>query len=181
MRRVQFDATLMPSAITNETESDMNAEDVLRYGHLTVMHSVEGLTEEQALVEGVCGWWSVRHIIAHLASHERVMNELLRQFLGEPYDTVLFESFIQDPLAFNDIEVEKRRAASFADVIAEYANAAVVTSELIAGIPVEQRRQAGTIPWYGSEYDLEDLIAYSNYGHKREHCAQIAVYRDTLK
>ncbi|MCC6805696.1 MAG: DUF664 domain-containing protein [Anaerolineae bacterium] len=159
----------------------MNAEDVLKYGHQTVLHSIDGLTEAQCLVEGVCGWWSVRHIVAHLASHELVMNELLRQFLGEPQDTALFESFIQDPLAFNDIEVEKRRAASFADVVAEYTNAAAVTSELTARIPVVQRRQAGTIPWYGSEYDLEDLFAYSNYGHKREHCAQIAVYRDTLK
>ena len=50
-----------------------------------------------------------------------------------------------------------------------------------ARVPLELRRKTGTLPWYGDEYDLEDLVAYSNYGHKAEHCAQIAVYRDTLK
>jgi hypothetical protein len=41
-------------------------------------------------------------------------------------------------------------------------------------------RQPGNIPWYGSEYSIEDLIVYQYYGHKREHCAQISVFRDTL-
>jgi hypothetical protein len=41
--------------------------------------------------------------------------------------------------------------------------------------------EIGLLPWYSAEYDLEDYITYAFYGHKREHCAQIAVYRDTLK
>lgn len=159
----------------------MNAEDVLKYGHRTVLSATDGLTEAQCLVEGVCGWWSVRHIVAHLASHELVLNEVLRQFIGDAQDTALFDSFTSDPLAFNDIEVDKRAAMSYADLLREYKQASVASRELMVHIPVVKRRQVGTIPWYGAEYDLEDLIAYSNYGHKREHCAQIAVYRDTLK
>jgi hypothetical protein len=53
--------------------------------------------------------------------------------------------------------------------------------DLIRQIPLETRRKSGLLPWYGAEYDLEDYITYAFYGHKREHCAQIAVYRDTLK
>ncbi|MFO7664109.1 MAG: hypothetical protein R6X18_16150 [Chloroflexota bacterium] len=34
----------------------------------------------------------------------------------------------------------------------------------------------GFFPHCGAEYDLEDFIAYSFYSHKREHCAQIAVF-----
>jgi hypothetical protein len=30
------------------------------------------------------------------------------------------------------------------------------------------------------EYALDDFIVYQYYGHKREHCAQIAVFRDKL-
>jgi hypothetical protein len=31
------------------------------------------------------------------------------------------------------------------------------------------------------EYSLDDYIVYSSYGHKREHGAQINVFKDTLK
>jgi hypothetical protein len=49
---------------------------------------------------------------------------------------------------------------------------------LVAQIPAETLRATGTIPWYGPEYALDDLITYMYYGHKREHSAQIAVFRD---
>jgi hypothetical protein len=31
------------------------------------------------------------------------------------------------------------------------------------------------------EYALDDYIVYAYYGHKREHSAQIAVFRDLVK
>jgi len=42
-------------------------------------------------------------------------------------------------------------------------------------------RQAGTLPWYGLEYALDDFLVYAFYGHKREHSAQIAAFRDRLE
>ena len=47
--------------------------------------------------------------------------------------------------------------------------------------PRTRRREAGTLLWYGAEYDLEDYIAYTFYGHKREHMAQVNVFLDTVK
>lgn len=158
----------------------MNLEDVLKYGHLTVVHSLDGLDEEQALVGGVCGWWSTRHIVAHLASHELVVADVLDQLLGAT-DTPNLKNFLAQGFSFNDIEVDKRNDVSFPDLVREYNEAHERVRSLAARIPLELRRKTGTLPWYGAEYDLEDLVAYSNYGHKREHCAQIAVYRDTLK
>jgi hypothetical protein len=52
-----------------------------------------------------------------------------------------------------------------------YANAA----RLLTRIPVEMRQQRGTLPWYGDDYDLDDFLVYTFYGHKREHAAQIAI------
>ena len=43
-----------------------------------------------------------------------------------------------------------------------------------------QFRENGTLPWYGAEYSLDDFIVYTYYGHKREHAAQIAAFRDHL-
>jgi hypothetical protein len=51
---------------------------------------------------------------------------------------------------------------------------------LIEQIPVESRRRPGILPWYGADYDLEDVIAYMYYGHKREHAAQIAAAKDRV-
>ena len=158
----------------------MNLDDVLKYGHQTVMTSIGGLNESDCLVEGVCGWWSVRHIIAHLASHELILLDVLNSFLGAS-ETPNLDTYVAQHYAFNDLEVEKRKDVPYDDLVREYEAAHEQVMELAARVPLAKRRQAGLLPWYGSEYDLEDFVAYSNYGHKREHCAQIAVYRDTLK
>ena len=158
----------------------MNLDDVLKYGHQTVMNAINGLDEADCLVSGVCGFWSVRDIIAHLASHELVMRDVLNQFLGN-MTTPDLDNYLAQGYTFNDLEVEKRKEMSYAEIVREYDSVQAEVRELAARIPVDKRRQTGTLPWYGAEYDLEDLVAYSNYGHKREHCAQIAVYRDTLK
>ena len=157
----------------------MNAEDVLLYGHQTVLQAVDGLPEQEWGVGGVCGVWSVREIIAHLASFEQALVELLGAFLdGEPMPTI--ERWGADPERFNDDEVARRQQMSPAEVMAEYAAAHERTLALMRSIPLKARRQAGTLPWYGPEYDLEDFVAYSFYGHKREHSAQICVFRDPL-
>jgi len=67
------------------------------------------------------------------------------------------------------------------EIVAEYSDACAQTMELIGCIPAETLRQSGTIPWYGAEYSLDDLIVYMYYGHKREHAAQIAAFRDRMK
>ena len=44
---------------------------------------------------------------------------------------------------------------------------------LAALIAPEVWREVGTIPWYGAEYSLDDLVVYQQYGHKREHDPQL--------
>ena len=157
----------------------MNAEDVIKYGHLTVLQTLDGLDAAVCEVGGVCGVWSVKQIVAHLASHELVLNDVLNGLLGATA-TPQLDAFRRQGVTFNDLEVERRAGRSYAETVSEYSAAAGRSQALIARVPVAQRRQVGLLAWYGAEYDLEDLIAYSNYAHKREHCAQINVYRDSL-
>ena len=65
-------------------------------------------------------------------------------------------------------------------MLAEYIDAYEQAAALLPEISPELRRQNGTLAWYGDQYDLDDFILYTFYGHKREHCAQISVFRDTL-
>ena len=73
-----------------------------------------------------------------------------------------------------------RAAHGAEEVLAEYRDANARVAGLLARLPAETLREPGTLPWYGAEYALDDFLVYMYYGHKREHCAQIAVYRDRL-
>ena len=157
----------------------MNALDVLKYGNLTVLRTIEGLPHSEWDTPDVCGVWSVKEIIAHLASFEDILVDVLNTFLdGGPTPTL--EKWKTDPLAFNDDEVALRQDKTPEEVVDDYKATQAKTMELAARIPAEIFRQNGVLPWYGMEYDLDDFIAYSFYGHKREHTAQINVFRDQL-
>lgn len=158
----------------------MNAADVLKYGHQTVVHTVDGLSAAHWSTPGVCGWWSVKDIMAHLASFEQLLIDVLNSMQGQG-PTPTLDKFGQGQQQFNDLEVEARRRQTIDQVWAEYNNAFAQTTELLARIPADRHRLQGALPWYGAEYDLEDFIVYTFYGHKREHSAQIAIFRDQLE
>ena len=157
----------------------MNAADILKYGHQTVLRAIDGLADADWETPGACGIWSVKDIMAHLASYEHLLVEILASFLGggpTPYLT----QFRKTGDTFNDVQVAARTEKTVQDVLVEYNDTQAQTMALVAQIPVETLRETGTIPWYGMEYALDDLIVYMYYGHKREHSAQIAAFRDHL-
>jgi hypothetical protein len=158
----------------------MHAVDVLYYGNKTLLTTIDGLTAEECAVGGVCGWWSVRDIVAHLASHELVLADVLTGLL-DAGPTPTLDAYLADWMGFNDTQVELRKGLSYAQVVDEYKHAHERVMALMARLSGEMLHHTGLLPWYGAEYDLEDYLAYGYYGHKREHSAQINVYRDTLK
>lgn len=159
----------------------MNTLDILRYGHLTVMASLESVPKSEWQQTGVCGVWSVRDIVAHLASFEHLLIEVFSGVLGENKPTPgLTRMATEGPQAFNDYEVGQRQALSPAAALAEYTETHEEAMAYAARIPPETYRQDGALPWYGVEYDLDDFIVYTFYGHKREHMAQVDHFRDSL-
>jgi uncharacterized protein (TIGR03083 family) len=159
----------------------MNAIDVLKYGHLTVLQAIEGLPDSEWETPGVCGVWSVKEIMAHLASFEQALVEMFGALLaGQPAPPPLAQAMMADPQAFNDDQVGRRQGHPVAAVLAEYNAAHAQTISLARQIPAETFRQNGALPWYGQAYDLDDFLAYTYYGHKREHSAEINAFRDQL-
>ena len=159
----------------------MNAEDILKYGHYTILGTIENLAESDWHTGNVCGWWSTKDIMAHLASYEHLLIDIFNDILTGEQGVTLTLMTTSGPEGFNDVEVAKRQDATVAEVLADYNDTQTQTLALIQQISLAQRRQAGLLTWYGSEYDLEDFLVYTYYGHKREHAAQIAVFRDNLK
>ena len=157
----------------------MNAADVLRYGHLTLLGSIEGLPKEYWETGGVTGVWSAKDVMAHLASYELVLVEILSGFTGGGA-TPLLDQFRDPGESFNDAQVDARAGQSVAETLAELNGAHERVLALIGQVPEETARRTGTLPWYGEAYALEDVIVYLYYGHKREHSAQIDVFRDGI-
>lgn len=157
----------------------MHALDVLKYGNLTVLRTIRGLPENDWHTPGVCGFWSVKDLIAHLASFEYILVEALGVAAGGDPGPYL-QGFLRDGQLFNDTQVPARSGLTVLETLAEYQTTQAQTMELAAALPREAFLVAGFLPAYGAEYDLEDYIAYSFYGHKREHSAQIATFRDQI-
>jgi hypothetical protein len=158
----------------------MNATDILKYGQQTVLQAIDGFPATGWETHGACGVWSVKDIIAHLASYEQVLVDILTAVTGKASTPVL-NRFIELGGQFNDNEVDKRKARTVQEVLTEFNDTHTQVMSLIANIPRETLRQNGTLPWYGMDYALDDVIVYMYYGHKREHSAQIAAFRDHLR
>lgn len=156
----------------------MNAVDIMRNGHRTVLEAVDGLAASHWQAPGVCGEWTVKDLIAHLASYEWMLVEVLDNLVQGGTATPTLDRFFEGPAAFNDVEVAKRRDDSVDKVLAEYENACEEAMALAYSVSAGAWTQDGVLPWYGDAYDLDDFIAYTFYGHKREHCAQIVAFRD---
>jgi hypothetical protein len=158
----------------------MNAPDVLMYGNQTLLRNLEGFPASEWTTTGVCGIWSAKDVVGHLASFERFTADLLSTFTGGS-PTPFMTEFIDQHDQFNDNQVTQRKALSLDQVLAEYKGHHEKVVAHAARIPGEVWRKAGTLPWYGLEYSLDDLIVYQDYGHKREHSAQIAAFIDIIK
>lgn len=158
----------------------MNAIDILTYGQRTVRQAIEGIADDEWDQGGACGSWSMKDIVSHLASYERLLEDILSSLLADDA-TPYLDQWRSDPAAFNDPQVAARAGSSVHTVLDELEAAHKNTLSLIGRIPEERRRQPGTLPWYGAAYALDDVIVYMYYGHKREHAAQIAAFRDRLR
>lgn len=157
----------------------MNATDILKYGQLTVHQATDGFPETACETPGACGVWSVKDIIAHLASYEEVLVDILSGFVGR-HPTPSLDKFTGLGSKFNDVEVERRKGRTMKEVLDEFNDAHAQVMSLAERIRPEAFRHTGTLPWYGMDYSLDDVLVYMYYGHKREHSAQIAAFRDHL-
>jgi hypothetical protein len=151
----------------------MNAIDILTYGHQDLLRDLGPIDDWST--PGVTTRWNAHDMVAHLASFERSLEEAMLEVLGRGPTPVL-DAQRANPATFNDIQVGQRHDLPLGAVRSEYERAHAGVMALAAELGPDRLRQTGTIPWYGAAYSLDDLIVYSNYAHKREHCAQLRAF-----
>lgn len=157
----------------------MNSRDVMKWGNETVMRSIRGVPLDAWNEPGVCGVWSVRQIMAHLTSFEWVLMAALKTTIEPNAPAPYLDKFIElGGARFNDYEVGSRDTQAPEETLAEYKAAHEEVMNLASRLPDEAFKQNGSLPWYGAAYDLDDLLVYQYYGHKREHMAQVDRFRD---
>jgi hypothetical protein len=148
----------------------MNAVDMLMYGQRTVRATIDrfgpGDWDRMAL-----GVWTAKDLLGHLGAFEVRFADQLAPFVGAPPESELPAA---DPSSFNDDQAAIRKDWPVAEVLAEFLDAHERVMRHARSIQPEVWRQVGTIPWYGPDYSLDDLLVYQMYGHKREHDPQLS-------
>ena len=147
----------------------MNTLDVLAYGQGTIRSTIDryGPDDWGRIALGV---WTAKDLLGHLGAFEVRFADQLAPFVGVSAETDLPSA---DPATFNDDQAAVRARWSVGEVMTELLEAHERVMRLAAQISPEVWREVGTIPWYGAEYSLDDLVVYQQYGHKREHDPQL--------
>jgi hypothetical protein len=147
----------------------MNTLDVLMYGQRTIRSTIDRYRPEdwERIALGV---WTAKDLLGHLGAFEVRFADQLAPFAGAPIETDLPSA---DPRTFNDDQAAVRKDWPLDQVMTEFLDAHERVMQLARLISPEVWREVGTIPWYGAEYSLNDLVVYQQYGHKREHDPQL--------
>ena len=147
----------------------MNTVDVLMYGQRTIRSTIDRFQPED-WGRTCLGVWTAKDLLGHLGAFEVRFADVVAGFAGEPAESDLMSA---DPATFNDDQAAIRKDWSIDRILTEFLDAHQRVMRHAAAIAPETWREVGTIPWYGPEYSLDDLVVYQMYGHKREHDPQL--------
>jgi hypothetical protein len=147
----------------------MNAIDVLTYGQRAVMGTISRYQADD-WSRIALGVWTAKDLVGHLGAYEVRFADVLAGFVGAP---ILSDLVAADPATFNDEQAAIRHDWPVAAVLDEFTAAHERVMTYAQALDPAVWREVGTIPWYGPQYALDDLIVYTIYSHKREHDPQL--------
>jgi hypothetical protein len=147
----------------------MNPIDILAYGQADVVRTIRRLAPDDWTAIAL-GTWTTKDLVGHLGAFEVRMADVLATFAAGEAPTALMTA---DRRTFNDDQAAIRSAWTVDAVMTEFEAAHERVMDHARRIAADVWRETGTIPWYGPEYSLDDLVVYTMYGHKREHNPQL--------
>lgn len=130
--------------------------------------SYDGLTDEEMLIPGVCGEWSVRDLIAHVTWwDEEALSHLPTVLEGEtpPRYSTLYGGID----AFNAIKTEEKRELSLEEVRREADETHRRLLAYLRGVPVEKLK---------GNSRFTHRLRLDTYGHYPIHTADIRRWRE---
>lgn len=159
----------------------MNAIAILIRGNKSFLKALDGVEPSIVDKPGACGEWSIKDVLAHITMYEELFVEVFQGQLDKGKTVPTLVKIGGDHQKYNDLGISRGKEKSFEELQSEYTTLHEKVMGLLKKIPVASFRKVGTILWYGKEYSLDDLIVILNYGHKKEHGAQISQFKELHK
>lgn len=141
------------------------------------LYALEGLSEDQITQVPVEGVWTIKDLLAHLASWEKSCLIPLRTFAaGGNFEP----EAIPDHLAWNQEKSQGWQKQSLAEILAEYQSIRDEIVALLDALPESLWAVKLTVPW-GGQATLAELCDGLIWHEKIEHLKSIKQWKETGK
>ncbi len=157
----------------------MDINEVLDNSHVAVMQAIDDLPEGMWDLPVTDDGRSSKDIIAHLASRELLLIDVLKTFEGEQASPYILR-WMEDKNRFDAEAVESRRYHTAQQVVNEYEDAQLQSSSLLSGLPADRVTKQDSMPWLQSPMSLADFVQ-SHVEHAREYADHIIQFREKNK
>jgi len=166
----------MPTRKKNKTE----LLEYLAQGRTRLLSAIEGLGEEEMTISGVVEDWSVKEILAHIAAWDKETRAVIKRAISQEHPK--FDYTIRGARGFakwNAREIEKRRAMSVDQILAEMGEARQGLIELTHQLSDEDLSRRFVPPWRWPSTPRRNLEIQAK--HDIEHADQIMAWRKCRK
>ncbi len=152
----------------------------LRTARKELQETIAGLTEEDFLRPRAISKWTLKDLLAHVASWDEEMVRVLQTFTM-PVESV-YTYTISDRngfAAWNEEQLELRRARAVSEIISEFEIARRDLIQVVEGLTDPVLNRTRMTPW-GEPSSGFGLIE-TQIEHDREHAEQVRSYRKKIE
>lgn len=114
----------------------------------------------------VCGVWTLRDLLGHVADWEFFCADALRRFLAGETDRVLHDG---DVLAWNDVKAAARQNQPWEQVWADFQQAHREVVALLQGLSQDDLARRFPNPWDENSTVYLWLVVFANHEHEHTH------------
>jgi hypothetical protein len=154
--------------------------DSIRVEHKLLEDQLEGLTEEQMLQTTLEGGWSIKDILAHIVSWERLMVQWSDTTLQGKIPEMLPPGMTWDDLdIWNEQLYNDNKATPLAEVMSNFHSSFKFAVEIVEKFSEEDLINPDRFEWREGR-PFSDIVAANTYSHYKEHREQINLWRNNL-
>lgn len=151
----------------------------LRNGRKQILQSITGLSEADFTRANAVKKWSIKDVLAYLAAWDEEMVRVLQAFAMQTAPVYAYSISDRNKFAaWNEEQVEQRRAQAFGDTIAEYESARRDLIQVLEGLTDPVLNRSKLTPW-GDTLTGFDLVMMQAE-RDAEQTVQIQSYRKKL-
>ena len=171
--------TVVQAVFVERREFRMSVIEEVENAHLLVIQTLDNLPELEWDMPIAENSWTVKEIVAHLASYEHLLVDICHIALHDSSSTPYATQFAEQGADFNQTQVAAYSNHTAQQVIDEFEEVQAEVTGLLAQIPAETLEKKGILP-VRAERSLSDFVSVLSE-HIRRHCDEIKAFRNREK